>query len=597
MFQKYDKSTKIRHLKKPNAAISTRADVPSMRALFGIWAHFNVQPSELQAYRNAQSDRKRSVNFTIIFGSTIPMANLLEKSVWDRNDVVEGGSIHIEIKALQAVETEKAFIIIATPTFCSEENLTKVLHNMLQQGIEAAKKKKPTKYKSLPDLLPEFALQSDFIQGLPWKKEEESDKEKIKPYMKKPFHFMTKTEDYDDWKVILGLLERTDNLKRLFGGGAFIIDNRDYGMGRGNRSEDEVNTLEECQRRHIWAQKNTGLIQVRGARNLDTPCRIRKAVTDENGHLCNGEEHGYQIDQEMTLREIMMKIKAKDTPIFLLIANKDGKSIAFHRNTYEEVKNQAKRFESEPAGHIMHWLLQRGIEGEDIYNLLRTTFSEEEAAGALETRLEGGRVISQRTLEREKSISHFDKLNPEVDITQGMRGAEVIEYQKKQAIASLRDAAFHGKSNLDLGEKNEFFEGDGTVYTRRNDTLGDTQFDEDDEWGDDANNDEEDFGLYNWDEERLNTLVRVDMGKMYQREEKDEAHSSRPIRDREELNRSKGVRLLSRYDTEKTGDFGEEETDAAVTAGGARKTDNNLKEKYPTSPAQDGARGMGEETK
>jgi len=52
--------------------------------------------------------------------------------------------------------------------------------------------------------------------------------------MKKPFHFMTKTKDYEDWKVILvGLLERTDNRKLLFGRGAFIIDNRDHG-GRGN---------------------------------------------------------------------------------------------------------------------------------------------------------------------------------------------------------------------------------------------------------------------------------------------------------------------------------------------------------------------------
>lgn len=41
-----------------------------------------------------------------------------------------------------------------------------------QQGITAAKKKKPDKYSHLPDTLPDFALQSDFMLGLPWKKEE-----------------------------------------------------------------------------------------------------------------------------------------------------------------------------------------------------------------------------------------------------------------------------------------------------------------------------------------------------------------------------------------------------------------------------------------
>jgi hypothetical protein len=251
---------------------------------------------------------------------------------------------------------------------------------ILQQGITMAKKKKPDKYSELPDTLPDFAIQSDFLQGLPWKKDEETDKEKIKPYMKKPLHIMTKIEDYEVWKEILGQVERTDNLRQLFGGGAFIIDNRSQGLGRGNRSEDEISLLEEWSRRHIWAIKNTNNVGVRGARKVDTPCRIRKAVTDEHGRLCDGEEHGYQIDQMMSLREIMMRIKQNGNLVLVLLAKKDGKIIAFHRSTYDEIKDYAKRFESEPAGHIMHWLLRRGIETDDIYNLLKVAFTEEEAA-------------------------------------------------------------------------------------------------------------------------------------------------------------------------------------------------------------------------
>ena len=65
----------------------------------------------------------------------------------------------------------------------------------------------------------------------------------------------------------------------------------------------------------------------------------------------------------------------------------------------------------------MHWLLSP--EGS-------------EAAGALETRMEGGRVISQQTLEQEKRISDFIKLNPEVNITQRMRESEIIKNKKKR---------------------------------------------------------------------------------------------------------------------------------------------------------------------
>jgi hypothetical protein len=178
----------------------------------------------------------------------------------------------------------------------------------------------------------------------------------------------------------------------------------------------------------------------------------------------------------MTLREIIMKIKHKGTPVFVLLAKKDGKVIAFHRNTYDEIKDFPKRFESEPAGHIMHWLLGRGIETDDIYNLLKVCFTEEEAAGALETKMEDGRVVSQRSLERAKQVLAFDMQNPDVDITQAMRVSEIAEYKNKQAAISLREAAFQGRSNIELGEKNNFIEGGSTVYTRRNDTLGATEF-------------------------------------------------------------------------------------------------------------------------
>jgi hypothetical protein len=517
MFQKYDGSTKIRHLTKPNAAISTEADVPPTKSLYGTWAYFNnASPADLQPYQNGQQDKKRSLSFTIIIGSSTPMKSLLESTIWDRDEVVEGGSIHIEIKALQAVKTEQAFVIIATPTFCSEEDLTNVFGMILQQGITMAKKKKPEKYKNIPDSLPSFALKSDFLHGLPWMKDEAADKEKIKPYMKKPLHIVTLIDDYEIWKEILGLVERTDNLKLLFGGGAFIIDNRDYGLGRGNRSEDEIDTLQECNRRHIWASKNTNSIGIRGARKVDTPCRIRKAVTDERGHLCNGKADGYQIDQMMTLREIIMKIKHKGTLMFVLLAKKDGKFIAFHRNTYDEVKDFAKRFESEPAGHIMHWLLRRGIEADDIYNLLRVCFTEEEAAGALETKMENGRVVSQRSLERAKQVMAFDMQNPDVDITQAMRASEIVEYKAKQEAISLREAAFLGRSNIELGERNNFAGGEGTVYTRRNDTLGGTEFEvfDNERWEEEMDEDEEDFKPPVWDEEQLN-LVRINMGHLY----------------------------------------------------------------------------------
>ena len=105
--------------------------------------------------------------------------------------------------------------------------------------------------------------------------------------------------------------------------------------------------------------------------------RIRKPVTDENNHLCKKEEHGYQIDQEMT----------HDTKGDYDYDENQGSSHSkqgredhsFHQNTYEEVKNYANR---------LRWLLQREKGSQ-----YQKSPEGSEAAGALETRMEGGRVI------------------------------------------------------------------------------------------------------------------------------------------------------------------------------------------------------------
>jgi hypothetical protein len=157
--------------------------------------------------------------------------------------------------------------------------------------------------------VPPFAMLTEFIKGLPWQKEEETDKTKIAPYMRKPIQLMTKTKDYEDMKTILSLFDCTDNVKNLFGGGTFIIDNRISGQARGGRSDIEIKALQDCMHRHIWAYKNTAQIKLRGVRNPDSTSRIRKLLTDEAGALCNEDE--YQVDQKMSLMDVMMRIKVE----------------------------------------------------------------------------------------------------------------------------------------------------------------------------------------------------------------------------------------------------------------------------------------------
>ena len=60
-----------------------------------------------------------------------------------------------------------------------------------------------------------------------------------------------------------------------------------------------------------------------------------------------------------------------------------------------------------------------------------------------------------------------------------MTESKLIEYHDKQAkIKAFIEAAFQGKSNMDLVERNNNWGwgGEGTVFTRRNNTLGNKEF-------------------------------------------------------------------------------------------------------------------------
>jgi hypothetical protein len=338
------------------------------------------------------------------------MRDILEECTWTLKDGVKGGDIYLEIKPLQKIKTETAFVLIAVPTNCSGEDLSKTLREFIQSGVNQAKRKKPEKYKYLPHIVPQFALTTEFIKGIPYSVEDIDKSDNIPIWMRKPWHIMIGTEDYDDFKLCVGLVERTDNFRRMCSGGAFIIENRVNADGRA--TDDEVKTLKAVLHRHIWAMKNTGQVTLRGLRKPDKESRIRRHVTDEHGTLCTEDE--YDIDQEMSTREIIMNVKEGDTRVFTLVAlDRNGNYTAFFRNTYEDVKKLAHRFEMEAAANILWWLLRRGIVNDDVAQLITKAFSEEDCLAALNTRYVEGRVVSQKSLDTELRISTFDKLNPE----------------------------------------------------------------------------------------------------------------------------------------------------------------------------------------
>ena len=202
VFKEVDPAVKFRHLERNDKVYATRDDIPPLRYMYDTMVYFNgAKPASLQPYSNPKEDRMRNVSFTIRVGSNSTMRDILEECTWTLKDVVKGGDIYLEIKPLQKIKTETAFVLIAVPTNCSGEDLSKTLREFIQSGVNQAKRKKPEKYKYLPHIVPQFALTTEFIKGIPYAVEDKDKSDNIPIWMRKPWHIMIGTEDNDDFKL------------------------------------------------------------------------------------------------------------------------------------------------------------------------------------------------------------------------------------------------------------------------------------------------------------------------------------------------------------------------------------------------------------
>jgi hypothetical protein len=91
------------------------------------------------------------------------------------------------------------------------------------------------------------------------------------------------------------------------------------------------------------------------------------------------------------------------------------------------------------------------------------------------------------------------RINPNIDITEAMREAEVVAHNKK-LVDSLKETAC-----LTLDEKNANWGGGSTIYLERNLSLGGTEFCFQ-EWDTFDKDFKEDFAGPNWDEEEVFNL-------------------------------------------------------------------------------------------
>ena len=156
-----------------------------------------------------------------------------------------------------------------------------------------------------------------------------------------------------------------------------------------------------------------------------------------------------------------------------------------------------------------------------------------------------------------------------------------VEKEAHQQKAALKEAAFQGRSTILLGSAYQHEGGEGTVYSKKNYSLGETAFKyNNDDWS--GSEDEEDFEKVEWDEEVL-SIMKIDISGVHE-DLSDMEQSSKP--QRRLVVQGKQVDKDNNHSTPAG-----EESESAPGIEVEHKVEHS--EKYPGSP-QHGSGGSGE---
>ena len=493
---------------KNNNTKGTQANLTNLNDIYNNWVYFNgTPPQKLKPMgRNAKPDRFRTFNASARIGSNKDLTEIVANTqlLWG-NMVDDVGKITISIKPLQAVKTVQSHVLVAVPTSANKENLATVLTKYMEETFDKMRSK-----NQLPAghadrrAVPEINLVTNYFQHLPYDPESFND-DTIPWYIERPIHIEVRVEDVQLLEAILQKMKSKHILEEAIGGGSYTFMNI-------NRSPsiDEVNLIKEVKHYHNSSLLETRAINLQGLTHPDSPVIVRQYGYNTDGTAYVKKAH------TLTIRRIFSRIKFNGVRPFSLLAATDNGYVINHmsgpRHTWME--RALQEVGGCPSGYIKFWLMKRDLDNDDIFKLLKASFTRAEVVAALEAEYVEGQVVSRR-----RSVANGDKAkyesfrnnqySGELRRETGMGRAEREKYEKEEAEKQLKEmeneaALFDDTNNND----------DATATTRGRTTLGSSVFLAEEDW----DSEDDDLSEYESEDDDYNIdISRVQLDQVYEK--------------------------------------------------------------------------------
>ena len=514
-----DESARLLHLttdslqfgsNKNNKTKGTQVTLTNLNDIYYNWMYFNgMPPQKLKPMgKNAKADRFRTFNASAKIGSNKDLTEIVAKTqlLWG-NTVDDVGKITISIKPLQAVKTIQSHVLVAVPTSANKDNLAAVLSMYMEETFDKMKSKNqlPAVYSDRQNI-PEFHLATNYFQHLPYDPASFDD-DSIPWYIERPIHIETRVEDVQLLEAILQKMSRKRILEEVIGGGSYAFMN----INR-NPSTDEVILIKEVKHYHNSSLLETKSMPLQGLVHPDKPVTVRQYGYHTDGTKYVKKAH------KLTIRRIFNRIKIRGAvrPFTLLAATDNGYVInhmAGPRHAWME--RSLQEIGGCPSGYIKFWLMKRDLDTDDIFNLLKASFTRAEVVAALEAEYEDGQVVSKR-----RSVAKGDKakyesfrnnqFSGELRRETGMGKAEREKYEKEEAEKHLKEME---EEALLFDDDND--NDNATATTRGRTTLGSSVFLAEQDW----DSEEDDLSEYESDDDDYDIdISRVKLDQGYERE-------------------------------------------------------------------------------
>ena len=373
---------------------------------------------------------------------------------------IEGGRVTLEYKEMQAVDTDRHWILFGVPSETNPDSFSKILKPFLTGELARMKEKNPMKYTGLKFMsLPDFAVSVMYIQNVPFKMTEG-----LPAYAKQCIHIEIRQTDKELSKELFKFITLSKSDKKYFG----QFTRFHYGCPPGS-SLTERETLGGMLQNHITAIRSIGKVALPSVLH---PHKVISCVRDTP-----------EPTVEISLRRIMIKQKTGRIKVWqCILPNSGGGWDGYYADGFgcSEHKSQAQHWALCITAHLHFHLICRGIQVESVKEFIDSVFTNDAAQEAFGTKLIDGTVFTQSAASAASMRLDIEKCSW-VNVNLGISGADTNPMVLSRPVIALRENGDLAAHNFTTDRYPIAPDSNSVAYSTSSTTLGEEIIDIDKE--------------------------------------------------------------------------------------------------------------------